>query len=514
MRQEVLWAAGLFAAIVVVAALVNKFRPSHKKQIRRLVILFSLHVIALGVAHACNAAGYAVWGSRMIVAAELLQAFTIVNLAGTAIFSVLLPLVGVVLPMIASDLLVGVGYVAATLGVLSTHGLNLTGALASAAVVSAVLAISLQNTLGNILGGIALQLDGSIHEGDWIQLENGKQGRIRAIRWRHTVVETRDWSTIIVPNAHLLANNIMILGKRDGQSVPQRMWVWFNVDFRYSPTRVIDVVTEALRSSPIPGVARDPPPNCVCMDFTKERRESFATYAVRYWLTDLANDDPTSSRVRARIYTALRRAGIPLAIPASTTWVQLDDEARADKKRTRQTLQRVQSLKQIPLFRSLTDDEIHTLAEGLTEAIYTPGETITRQGAVANWLYILTSGSVEIRMHVDPDGPDGPASVQSRVVTSLKAPDVFGEMSLMTGEARSADVVATTDVECFRLDKETFQRVLLPRPEIANELSEKLAKRRIELIAAREGLDEVQIKARERMERDRILGAIRSFFSL
>ena len=55
-----------------------------------------------------------------------------VNLAAVGLFSVLLPLTGVVLPMIASDLLVGVGYIAATLGVLSTHGLNPTGALASA----------------------------------------------------------------------------------------------------------------------------------------------------------------------------------------------------------------------------------------------------------------------------------------------------------------------------------------------------------------------------------------------
>src|SRR5262249_27508278 len=162
-------------------------------------------------------------------------------------------------------------------------------------------------TLGNILGGVALQLDGSIHEGDWIQLENGRQGRVRAVRWRHTVLETRDWSTIIVPNAQLLANNITILGKRDDRHVPQRTRVWFNVDFRFSPTKVIQVVTEALVGANIQGVATDPPPNVLCMDFTKERRESFATYAVRYWLTDLAADDPTSSRVRARIYTALRR---------------------------------------------------------------------------------------------------------------------------------------------------------------------------------------------------------------
>lgn len=514
MRQEAIWAVGMFAAIVVVAALVNRFRPAHRTQVRRVVILFVLHLITFSVHYAFKSAGETVWASRLLLATELIQSFTMVNLGATAIFSVLLPATGVVLPMIASDLLVGLGYIAATLGVLTSHGANPTGALASAAVVSAVLAISLQSTLGNILGGVALQLDGSIHEGDWIQLENGRQGRIRAIRWRHTVVETRDWSTIIVPNAQLLASNITILGKRDGDSVPQRMWVWFNVDFRFPPTRVIQTVTDALTASPIVGVASDPPPNCVCMDFTKEMRESFATYAVRYWLTDLAADDPTNSRVRARIYTALRRANIPLALPAKTMWVQLDDDERAKKKLSRQTDERVRALRGVALFRSLTEGELHTLAQGMSHVIYTAGETCTRQGSVAHWLYILTGGTVEIRMSIDPDGPEGPLPAVSKVVTKLSAPDVFGEMGLMTGESRAADVVACTDVDCFRLDKETFERVLLPRPEIANELSEKLAKRRIELIAARDGLDDRQKEARESIERDRILGAIRSFFSL
>ena len=513
MNNDLIWGGGLFIAVIVTAALVNRFNPGHRSRVRRTVILFIVYVVVLGLKLALAAAGLELWAGRFGVGAELLASFTVVNVAATVLISVALPATGASLPMIATDLLVGFGYILATLGVLSTHGLNPTGALASAAVVSAVLAISLQSTLGNILGGVALQLDGSVHEGDWVQLENGKQGRVRAIRWRHTVVETRDWSTIIVPNALLLANNITILGKRDGRAVPQRMWVWFNVDFRFPPTKVIDVVSKALSGAVIEGVAQDPPPNCVCMDFTKERRESFATYAVRYWLTDLAHDDPTNSRVRARIYTALRRAGIPLAVPAQTAWVQLEDEARAANKSRRRVSERLDALGQLPLFRSLTDAERATLAEGMSHVIYTAGETITRQGAVAHWLYVLTSGTAEIRMTFDPDG-DGPLPAQTRVVTTLHAPDVFGEMGLMTGEARSADVVATSDVDCYRLGKETFERVLLARPEIAQELSEKLAARRVELIAVRDGLDARARTARESMERDRILGGIKSFFGL
>ena len=52
------------------------------------------------------------------------------------------------------------------------------------------------------------------------------------------------------------------------------------------------------------------------------------------------------------------------------------------------------------------------------------------------------------------------------MVATLTAPDFFGEMGLMTGEPRKADVVAKTDVECFRLPQATFETVLTGRPEI------------------------------------------------
>ncbi|MBV8760083.1 MAG: mechanosensitive ion channel family protein [Deltaproteobacteria bacterium] len=506
LEAELLWALGTLGGLVIVAALVNWLHPAHRSRLRRVITLFVLYGIALGAGYAFRAGGNEAWANGCFIAAVLLRAFSLVTLLALLVFSILLPVLGINLPMIASDLLVGFGYIISTLIILEHRGLNPTSAVVSGAVVSAVLAISLQSTLGNILGGIALQLDGSIHEGDWVQLENGKQGKVRAIRWRHTIVETRDWSTIVVPNASLLANNITILGKRDGAPAPQRMWVWFNVDFRFPPTRVIDVVTEALLDQPIENVAADPKPSVVCMDFSHDGRESVASYAVRYWLIDLATDDPTSSRVRARIYTALRRANIPLAVPAHTAFVELKDEARTHKREVRQVDERLAALATVHLFQSFKPDELRTLAEGMSHMIYTRGERITRQGAVAHWLYVMTAGTADIRI-TNHDG-------EHATVASIKAPDFFGEMGLMTGEPRTADVVATTDVDCFRLGKETFQQVLLNRPDIVDELSQKLASRRVQLMAIREGLDEASMRSREASERDRIISGIKTFFGL
>jgi small-conductance mechanosensitive channel/CRP-like cAMP-binding protein len=506
--DELRWVVGLFVALVITAALVNRFRPIQRPRLRRLVTVFALFATATLAGIGFDAADLSTWSNACLIAAQTLQAFTLVSLSATLVFAVMLPAVGIVLPMIASDLLVGLGYVVVTLAILSRHGLNPTSALVSGAVVSAVLAISLQSTLGNIVGGVALQLDGSIREGDWIQLENGRQGRVRSVRWRHTVLETREWSTIIVPNAQLLATSITILGKRDGRAVPQRMVVGFNVDARFAPSRVVAVVSEALQRSAIENVAGDPAPSVVCTEFPRDAN-GFANYAARYWIRDVAIDDPTGSLVRARIYTALQRAQIPMA-PQRLELTDLGDKQRASLEHLDD---RLAAVKSVHLFRTLTDDELRTLAAGMTHVLYADGELITRQGTPGHWLYIMTAGTAEIRAHVDAE----PGSIQTEQkirIARITAPDFFGEMSLMTGDPRSADVIALGDVECFRLGQDTFKTVLLGRPEIATELSAKLAERRIELAARGAAIDGSALREREAHERARILRGIRSFFAL
>jgi small-conductance mechanosensitive channel len=500
--------AVLGAALVLVAFLVNRLAPAKRHRLRQGLILYVLFLLSSG---ACTLLGrlpypeMVSWAEHLRLFANLFATFTLVNVLALVVFDVLLPTLGVRMVAITSDIIVGFAYLFAGLGVLKSAGVSPSSVVTTSAVVSGVIALSLQTTLGNILGGVALQLDGSIHVGDWIQLVDGTQGRVIAIRWRHTLVETRNWDTLVVPNANLLAQNILILGKRTGKPLQHRMWVYFNVDFRFPPSRVIEVVSEALCAAPIEGVAADPKPNVVCMDFAKDGRDSFGYYAVRYWLTDLAVDDPTNSRIRTRIFSALRRAGIPLARPVQTLFVQPEEDPEA--RAVRHKGQRLRSLDAVELFHALTADEREFVAMHLRYAPFTAGETCTRQGAVAHWLYVLCSGKVEIRRHAG----DG---VLAKAVATIEAPDFFGEFGLMTGEPRTADVVALTDVECYRLDKAGLQRVLEERPEAAEQFSKTLARRRVALTAAAEGLDAEARRARVASEENRILDKIQEFFGL
>jgi CRP-like cAMP-binding protein len=87
-------------------------------------------------------------------------------------------------------------------------------------------------------------------------------------------------------------------------------------------------------------------------------------------------------------------------------------------------------------------------------------------------------------------------------------------MGLMTGAPRSATVVAVTDVECYRLDKESFKAILQSRPEIAQDVSSVLARRSVELEAAKEDLTEEAKRARMRHHQGALPRRIQSFFTL
>src|SRR5690606_27521635 len=253
--------------------------------------------------------------------------------------------------------------------------------------------------------------------------------------------------------------------------------IYFNVDFRFAPAKVIDVVESSLRSAPILGAASSPPPNCVCMDFTQQ--DSSIRYAVRYWLTNLAADDPTSSLVRSRVYTALLRAKIPLAVPAQTLFIENQDSQSTERKAERKLERRLEAIRRMSLCRELTPDEQEHVARSLRYSPYAEGEVISREGAPARWLYVIDKGSVEIRLsHDDQDIP----------VATLRALDFFGEHGMLTGAPRTATMVASSEVECFRLDRETFQDLLHSRPEIANDVAAVLAQRQEELARSLETL--------------------------
>ncbi len=422
-----------------------------------------------------------------------------IRLTGMLLFRATLPALGIRAPRIAEDMLTILAYLVWIIARLRATGMDPSSILASTAVITAVLAFAMQDTLGNMLGGIAIQLDNSINIGDWIKVDE-LVGRVVDIRWRSTSIETRNWETVIVPNSVLMKNKVSALGRRQNAPVQWRRWVWFNVDLAAPPTRVIPTIEQAIRDSEIAHVAREPAPNCVLMDF----EHGYGRYALRYWLTDLGPDDPTDSAVRMHIFTALQRAGWRLAVTEHSVHLTEQTEEHLHEVHEREISRRIAALAAVDLFGGLNPTETRTIAERLTYSPFAEGEIITRQGNIAHWLYILTAGEADIV--IDAEGSE------RRFVSTLGGGSFFGEAGLLTGAPRSATVVARTNVECYRLDKASFETVLKSRPEIAEQMSHVMASRQGALAAAIAGHE---AGARDHATRSaELLSRIRSFFGL
>ena len=101
-----------------------------------------------------------------------------------------------------------------------------------------------------------------------------------------------------------------------------------------------------------------------------------------------------------------------------------------------------------------------------------------------------------------------------KTVATLHAGDFFGEMSLLTGEPRSASLKALEDSECYRLDRVAFSDILHGRPEIAHYLSQLLARRQVEIAAIRHDLDAEARAALMKGQQESIFAKIHKLFGL
>jgi CRP-like cAMP-binding protein/small-conductance mechanosensitive channel len=500
------WGEESFPVLIMmlcIAVLLFHFRREERKSVLNTLgfffacqvgLLFSGILFALEFSRAAAA-----FHEAFIIGAGIAT----IRLWGLLIFRIFIPLFHLSPPRITEDIFVIIAYVAWGLVRLRYAGLDLGSILATSAMITAVVAFAMQDTLGNILGGLALQLDNSVGIGDWIKVDD-VVGKVVDIRWRSTLVETRNWETVVIPNSQLMKNKFMVLGRRTDQPVQWRRWVWFNVGLTTPPARVVSVVEEAIRQTDIPNVAKEPAPSCILMDMDSK---GYSRYAVRYWLTDLAPDDPTDATVRWHIMTALQRAGMRLAVEERNVLNTKENEKHDEAMHQREVQLRIKTLRKVELFSQMSDEELNALAERLRFSPFAKGNVITRQGdEKSHWLYIIINGEADVYLELANGG--------RRTVSTLAKGSFFGEMGLMTGAPRTASVIAKTDVECYRLDKEVFEELMHARPTIAEEISQILVRRRAELDSALLDIDAQAAQKDLSQQHNEILSTIKRFFSL
>ena len=327
---------------------------------------------------------------------------------------------------------------------------NVTTVLATGTVVAAILGLALQETLGNLFAGIALHLEDSFAPGDVIRTGE-YTGIVEAVRWRGTRLRTFNNNLVIVPNSMLARERLEVFPRGNFNA----RVLQFAVDFDFSPAMVIPILARA--ASNVDGVAQEMP----CIARIGGFAESSVTYEIKYFTSDYSMRDRIDSEVRRAVWYALKRNGIPLAFPVRA----MHRYQTPAPSRQRGAEEILHLLEKVDILSPASPSEQQTIAEAARVREYARGETIIRHGEEGQSMFIVQEGSVSVRSdHAE--------------LARLQRGDFFGEMALLTGEERTADVVALTDVVAIEIAKDALEPVFQEHPDLAAAISARVVERR------------------------------------
>jgi CRP-like cAMP-binding protein len=286
-----------------------------------------------------------------------------------------------------------------------------------------------------------------------------------------------------------------VLGKETIEVAPRgnlnARLVYFNTLYANSPAKTAQTVRDAVRlvdnvSQKIRPVVR-----------IRNLGDNGIDWEVKYWIDDYVRYNDTDADIRQRIWYAFQREKIEFAYPTRTIHVETKPQETAFEEHVNTVSER---LSNVAIFAPLSDEETTRLAESSKLRVYAPGESIVRMGQEGNSMFVVIRGSVKVQV------PDGSTV---RTLNELRENEFFGEMSLLTGEPRTATVVAAEETEVLQIKKAAIKPIFEANPELVKTIGEMIEERREVL----RSLADKAMQNEGRVERG-VLRSIRKFFGL
>ena len=229
------------------------------------------------------------------------------------------------------------------------------------------------------------------------------------------------------------------------------------------PERVKRILMAALKSTP--GIMEEPSPFISLLRFDPRG----VLWAVRFWIKDYSQNRPVMDAVHENILRHLQVAGINISYNRIDQRLIRSDASELNKKPLKEALVCAPSIFSA-CWRDTGLPNWLTICRSV--AIY-PGSDIVRQGQNGASLFIVAEGLVHILINDNHD--------QEKWVADIEPGRYFGEMSLLTGQPRSASAQAATEVICYKITKETLEPIFQKQPELLEKISTIMAARQIQL---------------------------------
>ena len=369
---------------------------------------------------------------------------------------------------------------------------ELKGLLAGSGIIAIVIGFAGQNLFGGIIAGMSLQINRPYKVGDWLHVGE-YYAEVMEINWRSTRLRTNDGIYLDIPNNEIVRQTIINLHY---PSEVHAMRVRVGIDYAVPPNRVKDALFRA--ASNATNVLKDPPVRIFLVDFA----DHAVIYEIKFYMGNHARINETNDSIRTNVWYELKRQRITIPFPIRTLHVERSRRPALDAGHEEAGA----ILRTEPIFQCLSDSQIENLVKQSHLVQFGRNERIIEEGAAGDSMFVLLHGSAQVS--VTKNGNVIP-------VATLQAGDCFGEMSLLTGEHRSATVRAQADCQVMEIGKEVMGEVIREAPECLRQLSEILAARKLEtegIVKEAAGPDEHQKKELE--YRATFLARLHKMFSL
>jgi hypothetical protein len=331
-----------------------------------------------------------------------------------------------------------------------------TELVTTSAVSAVVLGFALQDTLGNAFAGLAIQSERPFNVGQWIKVGD-YEGRVTEVTWRATKLRTKDDNLVVLPNNFVAKEPVVNYSEPASAT---RLIVDVGASYLVAPNIVKAALAEAVRNVPL--VLTTPAPEIELLAFA----DSAITYRVRFWIGDYEADDRARDQVRTSIYYVFQRRQIEIPWPISVEYKgelpEIDHEARGREL--------AEALAGTDLLAPLSAEIRGEIARSCRVVSYGDGEAIVRQGDPGQSMFVIAAGDVSVVLE--------PARNE---VARIGRGGYFGEMSLLTGEPRSATVLAVGDVSVIELNADLFRRLGAEYPAAIEQMAVNAITRRADL---------------------------------
>ncbi|HMS40954.1 MAG TPA: mechanosensitive ion channel family protein [Pyrinomonadaceae bacterium] len=323
-----------------------------------------------------------------------------------------------------------------------------------------VVGLALQDTLGNLFAGIALQADQPFQVGDVINVQkNSYVGVVESVSWRGVKVRTFQNKIVVISNSSLGKEYIEV-APRDNLNA---RLVFFNTLYANSPAKTAHVIREAVRqcenvSAKLRPIVR-----------IRNLGDNGIDWEIKYWLDDYTKFNDTDALIRERVWYTFQREQLEFAYPTRTIHIETKPQESAFIEPDSEIIDLISG---IPLFEPLTDEEMDKIAGSSSLRVFAPKEKIVRRGQKGNSMFIVNRGSVTVQIR---------EKNKIKPIRTLKAGEFFGEMALFTGEPRSATVVADEEAEVLEIKHHCLKPIIEKNPELVESFGEIIERRRAAL---------------------------------